>query len=174
MITPIAQKYASALMNVSGGQLDEIVISLQKIAKSCDVKKVQDILNSFTDKNNIISFFMDISGTSNKTLNNFLYVLESRNKLSLLPQISESLSLSQAKKNNKYIGYIYSKDSIKKDILSTLEKNISSKLEKNIELIYRKSDFKGVRVDIEMLNLEISFSQNQIKNKLLQHILKSI
>ncbi|VAY87731.1 ATP synthase delta chain [hydrothermal vent metagenome] len=174
MITPIAKKYANALMKSADKDIDNISDALEKISLAYNIKKTEYILNSFVDKQKIVNLLIDISDNSSKILSNFLNVLESRKRLSLLPQISHALSLSVADKNNKYIGYVYSKEDIKQNTLLVLEKNISKKFNKDISLVYIKNNFEGICLDIEMLNMQISFSKNQIKNRLLDNILKSI
>jgi F-type H+-transporting ATPase subunit delta len=174
MITPIAQKYASAVMNTAGNDLDNILDALKKISLSFNIQKTKDILYSSMDKNKIIKMLLDLSGSSNKKVSDFLHILASRNKLTIIPQILEALVLNKAKQDNKYVGYVYSDNEMDDKSLSKLQKDISTKLNKDIILTYIKSDFKGVRIDIDMLNLEISFSKSQIKSKLVNSILKAI
>lgn len=174
MITPIANKYATALMNSASQDIDDIANALSRISVAYKLEKTEYILNSFLDKKIIIKLLIDIGDSSNSKLISFLHILESRKKLHILPQIYNALSLAIAKRDNKYVGFVYSNKKIDQDILSSLEKNISKEIDKNVDLVYRESDFEGVRIDIEMLGMEISFSKNQIKHKLLDSILKSI
>lgn len=174
MITSISNKYATALMNSNINDIDGIANALSRISTAYSLEKTEYILNSFVGKERIIQLLIDISGSLDEKFKNFLYILESRKKLHIIPQISNALNLAISKRDSKYMGLVYSKDTIKQDALSSLEKSISKEIGQSINLSYRKSDFEGIRIDIEMLGVEISFSKNQIKHKLLDSILKSI
>ena len=174
MITPIASKYANALINVAGGEINSIISDMQRLAQALTVPKVKHIIYLSDDKKKTLDFLLSLCEGKSKKLHDFLSILDEKNKLSFLPQILSALELAKAKSDNQYVGKVYSSEDISKDVLKTLEEKLSSATQKQITLSYAKSDFSGIRVEVEMLNIEISFSKNQIKNKLIDHILKSI
>ena len=174
MITPIASKYANALLNVAGSEIDGIILDVQRLAQALAIPKMHDIIHLSDDKNKTLDFLLSLCEGKSKKLHDFLSILDDKNKLSLLPQILSALELAKANSVNEYRGKVYSSEDISKDILKTLEEKLSSTTQKQITLFYEKSDFSGIRVEVDMLNIEISFSKNQIKNKLIDHILKSI
>ena len=175
MITPIANKYAIALIKSSkDDDINDLCQAIKTISQSFSIKKIKYILHSSTNKQKIVQLFMDIANTSNKKIANFLKILASKDRLSLIPQISLALESKQAETTNAYTGYILSKEPIDAQSLKTLQENISKKVSKNITLTHQKSTFDGIKIDIPTLNIQITFSKQQIKTKLIEHILKSI
>ena len=63
---------------------------------------------------------------------------------------------------------------IEKSKLKELEAQISKKFSANIKLEPVIANYNGVKIDVEDLGFEISFSIDRLKNKMSEYILKPI
>jgi F-type H+-transporting ATPase subunit delta len=174
MITSISNKYANALVASSKDDLTIVASILNDISSSFKIDKMNHIIYSVTDKNKIVDFILSLSSNKNEKVNNLVKILCSRNKLTIIPQISQIIDLALAKKNNDFIGYVYSKENVTAEELTILSNSISKKLDKNITLKVKKSNFDGINIDIPILSLEIVYSKSQIKKQLINLIVNSI
>ena len=59
-------------------------------------------------------------------------------------------------------------------VLKELGDGLGKKFDSKITLSYIKSNFDGIRVDVEDLGIEISFSKSRINKQIVEHILKAI
>ena len=105
---------------------------------------------------------------------NLVKLLAKNRRFNLLPQIAEGLSKNISILNNEFHGKIYSNKKIDKSQLTILEEQISKKFGANIKLSPISNDYNGVKIDIEDLGFEISFSIDRLKNRMREYILKAI
>ncbi len=102
------------------------------------------------------------------------FVLISNNRLDLIPYIADELKSIISNKTKSYDGVVYSNEDIDKDILLKLSDGLSSKFDSKISLTYKKSDFNGIKVDVDGLGVEIDFSKNRINSQIVEYILQAI
>ena len=76
--------------------------------------------------------------------------------------------------DNKYLGKIYSDREIDAAKIKDLEEKISKKFNADIKLEPVKSELEGIKIEIEDLGFEISFSIDRLKQKMSEYILKAI
>ena len=95
-------------------------------------------------------------------------------RINLIPQIFEGLRSKIAATNNEFHGKIYSSKAIEKSKIKELETQISKKFNANVKLEPVVTDYNGVKIDVEDLGFEISFSIDRLKNKMSEYILKAI
>ena len=63
---------------------------------------------------------------------------------------------------------------LQKSKVKELETQISKKFNANIKLEPVIANYNGVKIDVEDLGFEISFSIDRLKNKMSEYILKAI
>ncbi|MFW2442606.1 F0F1 ATP synthase subunit delta, partial [Aliarcobacter butzleri] len=92
----------------------------------------------------------------------------------LLPFIAKDLNIQLAKMNNNYIGVVYTNQELSSDYISSIEKQFSKKFDVKLSLSQNVCDYDGIKVDIDGLGVEISFSKDRLKSQLIDHILKAV
>jgi len=107
-------------------------------------------------------------------VNNFLRLLAEKNRLELIPEIAEQISKGIAVLNNAYTGKIFSDADIDSKTVEALSTGLSKKVDANITLEFIKTDFDGIKVEVEDLGIELNFSKERINSTLIDHILKAI
>jgi F-type H+-transporting ATPase subunit delta len=60
------------------------------------------------------------------------------------------------------------------DKIAQIAENLSKKFDTTIELEAKKSDYNGIKVEVESLGVEIGLSTDRLKAQLAEHILKAI
>ncbi|MCG3720283.1 F0F1 ATP synthase subunit delta, partial [Aliarcobacter butzleri] len=100
--------------------------------------------------------------------------LGEKRRLDLLPFIAKDLNIQLAKMNNNYIGVVYTNQELSSDYISSIEKQFSKKFDVKLSLSQNVCDYDGIKVDIDGLGVEISFSKDRLKSQLIDHILKAV
>ena len=173
----VAKRYVKALVD---GRNNDIISSISN--------KLNTISSAFTDEkfNSIISspeiadyskvdLIISLVDTANdKTLNNFIKLLGEKRRLSLLPFIANELNTQIAKMNNSYIGVVYTNQELSSNYISSIEEQFSKKFDVKLSLSQKVCDYDGIKVDIDALGVEISFSKERLKSQLIDHILKAV
>ncbi|MDY0051243.1 MAG: F0F1 ATP synthase subunit delta [Aliarcobacter sp.] len=107
-------------------------------------------------------------------LSNFIKLLGEKRRLSLLPFIAKELSFQIAKMNNSYVGVVYTNQELSNDYVFSIEEQFSKKFDVKLSLSQNICDYDGIKVDIDGLGVEISFSKERLKSQLIDHILKAV
>jgi len=105
---------------------------------------------------------------------NFIKLLSANGRLTEIPSIVKELSTQMALKNNQYEGFLISNFKIKADEIKDIESNLSKKLNADIKLTNQVTDYPGIKVEVESLGIEVSFSQERLKAQMAEHILNSL
>ncbi|WP_281527057.1 F0F1 ATP synthase subunit delta, partial [Campylobacter avium] len=104
----------------------------------------------------------------------FLKILLHNSRLALIPDIVLELKRQKALKEQIYSGIVYSKDSIEASKIKKLEESLSKKFAVNIKLDNKTAQDSGVKISLDELGYEISFSMQTFKTKISDYILKTI
>ncbi len=176
MSNQIARKYVKALMkSFDDEKLKEIYKSLQELSTACKVDKFSNIIESpDMDSKKREEFILSLNTNNDEKFVNFLKLLSQNNRLDLMPEICDELKYQEALKNNEFTGVIMSDFDITQEKIDALQESFSNKFHSTIKLV--KSDFKypGVKVKIDDLGLEVSFSLERLKAQMSEYILKAI
>lgn len=172
----IAKKYVNALMKSCN---DSEITSIEK--------SINDISNAFssTKFNNIIlspdlscdekeKFVLSLVENSNVKISNLIKLLTLNDRLPLIPVIAKELKYQISLKNNSYEGEIISNFKIGKEHIVELEANFSKKFNADIKLKAIVSDYPGVKIQLDDLGTEVSFSLDRLKSQMVEHILKAV
>jgi F-type H+-transporting ATPase subunit delta len=76
--------------------------------------------------------------------------------------------------NNAYTGKIFSDLDMDAKTVEALSSGLGKKVNANITLEFVKTNFDGIKVEVEDLGVEINFSKQRINTSLIDHILKAI
>ena len=170
----IVEKYTNALMNtLSDNEIVEIYEAIAKIASVANEPKfiliVKSPLLSLDEK---LKFLIDLAQNDDKKLVNFLKILLINKRIDLIKEIHQNLYEKVSKYLNTYAGVVEGK--VGENVLKELEKKLSEKFNANIKLRLKESELNGVRVFVDVLNVEVGLDENKIKRDLLNQILKAI
>ncbi len=172
----LAKKYVVALMkSMDGSELEKSYNNLNSLVSAFSNAKFNNILQSSDvstkDKENLILSMFDDKDTK---FTNFIKLLSENGRLNEIPSIVKELSKQIALKNNRYEGVLISNFEVPENEIKDIESNLSKKLNVDIKLVNNVTDYPGIKVEIDSLGLEVSFSQERLKNQIAEHILSSI
>jgi F-type H+-transporting ATPase subunit delta len=175
MNTLIAKRYVRALL---AGQdkngATAIYNDISTIASAYSDDKFLSIINSVgiktEDKINLIISFIDNMG---QNIQNLLRLLAQNKRLAIIPQIKSELKKEIDILNNSYSGIIYTNVKLDKGDVDLITQNFAKKFNTTLTLKQEICDYNGIKVDIDGLGVEISFSKDRLKSQMIEHILKA-
>lgn len=172
----IAKKYVKALLSgLSDSEFNDISVALRKLASAFLVDKLKLILDlpskSGAQK---AEFLFSLSESKNEKLHNMLKVLGDNKKLAVIPQIYKEFTYQKAVKDNAFTGVISGNFDLQADKKKELEEKFSKKFGSNISFDNVKNDYDGIKIELDDLGFEVSFSMNRLKAQMSEYILKAI
>lgn len=172
----VAKRYVKALIDGRNSEsIKAISDKLNQISLAFTNEKFNFIISSpeITDKAKV-DLIISLTDKSDKTFSNFIKLLGEKRRLDLLPFIAKDLNTQIAKMNNNYVGVVYTNQQLSNDYISSIEKQFSKKFDVKLSLSQNICDYDGIKVDIDGLGVEISFSKDRLKSQLIDHILKAV
>ncbi len=172
----VAKRYVKALIDGRDNQvINSISGNLNTISSAfCDEKFISIITSPEVADNAKIDLIISLVDPADGILKNFIKLLGEKRRLSLLPIIAKELNTQIAKMNNNYIGVVYTNQVLSNDYVSSIEEQFSKKFNVKLSLTQNVCDYDGIKVDIDGLGVEISFSKERLKSQLIDHILKAV
>lgn len=171
-----AKKYVKAILNgTDKNELEEFLSSLSKISSAFTLSKFQNIVSIPTIK--IVSkvdFVLSLIENPSKKFQNFIKLLGENKRLEMIPTIYKELKIQKSIIENIYIGEIYSDLSLTQDDLNALEEKFSKRFNAKIKLENLKDSYKGIKIELKDLGVEVSFSVDRLKANMSEYILKAI
>ncbi len=176
MVPAVAKKYVKALLESSNNKsIKKYYNNLQVLSEAYELEKMKNIMLSPTiSKEEKYKFIISLIEKSDKKFSNFIKILVENDRMNLLPAICDELRYQLSIKENKFIGHIISNSEVDEKSIKNIEKKLSSKFNSSILLENIKSDYPGIKIEIEDLGVEISFSIDRLKAQMTEHILKAI
>lgn len=172
----VAKRYVKALLD--GRDLESataICNDLKTISSAFAEDKFISIVASSevksSDKVELVVSFLE---KSNDDLKNFVKLLGEKKRLDLIPEIVKELETKIAKMNNSYTGVVYTNKELSSEYVSSIEAQFSKKFDVQLSLSQNVCDYDGIKVDIDSLGVEISFSKQRLKSQMIDHILKAV
>ena len=170
----IVEKYTKALISaLNKEELEKVYEAISKLAVVAKDPKfiliTKSPLISVDEKVKILS---EISECKNEKYLNFLKILLINKRIDILKEIHQNLYERVSKLNNKYYGVVEGK--VSEETLRKIENKLSEKFEAEIKLHLKESDLHGIKVFVDVLNVELSLNENRVKQDLLNEILKAI
>ena len=173
----IAKKYIKAIKNSSDATtLKSIAEVFSVLAKSFDDDKFVNIMNnpnvSSDDKSAIL--LESVKSLNLETVNNLVKLLVEKKRIFIIPALAEEFRKDLAHSSKNYTGVVYSDSNIDAKVMKDLSDGLSKKFNSTIVLDFIKTDFNGIKVDVEDLGIEIDFSKSRINTQMIEHIIKAI
>lgn len=173
----IAKRYIKPLIEVCDQDaLDNLLELLNTVASAYENDKFIAILHSNDVSDSAKSaMLLDMAAPANsKTANNLIKLLAENGRLNLVPVLAQELAREIGRIKRLYKGRVYCDSVIDKSSIDAIARDLGSKVGATISLEFVESDFDGVRVEVDDLNIEINFSKNRLNAQLIEHILKAI
>jgi len=172
----IAKRYVKALLD--GRDLNSataVYNDLKTISSAFKEEKFISIISSSEVANSskvelIISFVENCSDE----LKNLIKLLGTKKRIDLIPDIVKVLEGQISRMNNTYTGVVYTNKELKAKYVSSIEDQFSKKFDVKLSLSQNVCDYDGIKVDIDSLGVEISFSKQRLKSQMINHILKAV
>jgi F-type H+-transporting ATPase subunit delta len=173
----IAKKYIKAIKNSSDAtKLDGIAEVFSVLAESFKDDKFVNIMNnpnvSLNDKSSIL--LDSVKSVKSEAVNNLIKLLVEKKRISVIPALAEEFRKDLAHSTKNYKGVIYSDTDVSEKVIRDLSDGLSKKFNSTIVLDFIKTDFNGIKVEVDDLGIEIDFSKSRINTQMIEHIIKAI
>ena len=173
----IAKRYTDAL--IEGMSTDDLVATQEIFASLATViedDKTKDIFYSpyVEDKVREEVLLAAVASAKSDTINNTIKLLVEKRRINIIGAIADSLALLVAQQSKTYDGKVYANSKVKKATLTKFGTSIGKKLDAKIAFEAVEDEYNGVKVAVDDLGVEVSFSKSNVRNQMIQHILKSI
>ncbi len=170
----IVLKYTKALLlALKEDEILEVFEAIKKLALVAKNPKfvllVKSPMLSIDEK---VEILKKIAQSNNQKFANFIKILLENKRIDLLKEIYQSLYEAVCKHFNKYEGVVEGK--IEEATLKALEEKLSKEFDASINLKLKESDINGIKVFVDVLNVEYSILEDRIKQELMNQILKAI
>jgi F-type H+-transporting ATPase subunit delta len=172
----VAKRYVKAIMDAfDAKELKDAALSLKEISEAFSSMKFKTIIASpDVSKDKKRELILSFLKNPDKRLVNFINLLNENKRLLFLKDIYQELEFQISLKSNRYNGKIYSNLDISKEQIEDLQKNFGKKFGAQINFETHKSNYSGIKVQIDDLGIETSFSIDRLKAQMTEHILKAI
>lgn len=172
----LAKKYVNALIKSSEDEeLENIHSLLKEISQAFISEKFHNIIMSPDIlRAKKAEFILSLVEQDDSRFVNLIKLLAQNERLNLIPAIAEELKYKISLKKNVYEGEVISNFEIGDEQISKLEENFSKKFDSSIKLNKVVSDYPGVKIQLDDLGVEVSFSLERLKTQMAEHILKAI
>jgi len=172
----IAKRYVKALLD--GRDLTsatKIYNDLKTISSAFKEDKFISIISSSEVKNsNKIELVLSFVEKCGDDLKNLINLLGTNKRIDLIPDIVKELEGQVSRMNNTYTGIVYTNKKLNTKYVSSIEDQFSKKFNVKLSLSQNVCDYDGIKVDIDSLGVEISFSKDRLKSQMINHILKAV
>ncbi|HEY9203449.1 MAG TPA: F0F1 ATP synthase subunit delta [Sulfurimonas sp.] len=173
----IAKRYIKALKKSSDVEKMQEITSIFSILAEAfkDEKFIQIINNPDVSKSQKSEILLDaVKSAESKDVDNLIKLLAEHNRISIIPALAEVMRKDIAVTTKSYAGVVYSNSDIEAKVIEDLSIGLGSKFDSKISLKFEKSSFNGIKVDVQDLGVEISFSKSRINSQIIEHIAKAI
>ncbi|WP_104721178.1 F0F1 ATP synthase subunit delta [Helicobacter mesocricetorum] len=173
----IAKRYVKAFYKVATQEeLNEAINIFAKLANAYDIIKFQEIIKSpyiVTEKK--VDFIIQdvLENKISVKIINFIKILAEHNRLDLFPELYKETSSYVASLKKEYIAFLMVNEDYGESRVRDFESKFSKKLGVNLLLEQKIVQEVGIKLVVEDLGIEISFSQDKFINDLKNHILRA-
>jgi len=172
----IAKRYVKALLD---GRDNKAVTTVSKNINTISEAFADEKFNSIVSSPEVsdsqkVELVLSFVKKADETLTNLVKLLGEKRRLALLPSIASELNVQIAKMNNTYVGVVYTNQELSSNDVSSIEAQFSKKFDVNLSLSQNVCDYDGIKVDIDGLGVEISFSKDRLRSQMIDHILKAV
>jgi F-type H+-transporting ATPase subunit delta len=144
---------------ISSAYVDDKFLSIISSPEVSDDKKVKLIL-SFIKPSDIIT--------------NLIKLLAQKKRLNIIPNIVDELKKEISVMTKNYEGIIYTNVKLNQTDINKISKKFATKFDITLSLHQNICNYDGIKVGIEGLGVEISFSKSRLKLQMIEHIFQAV
>lgn len=172
----VAKRYVKALVqSCSDEELKGVLLELAKISAVYGIEKFRTILESpDVNKSKKLEFLLSMVENNNSKIQNLIKLLNEKDRLMIIPSIKKELQTQVSLKENIFEGEVLSNWYITKEQLAKLEKGFGRKFGATVKLESKQNEYPGIKISLDELGIEASFSVDRLKAQMAEHILKAI
>ena len=172
----VAKKYVKAILSdVKSNELNAFVENLSELAAAFASDKFKSSISLPTLKaSQKVELILSLVKNQDAKFVNFIKLLGANKRLELIPAILDEMKIEQSLLENTYRGEVVGNFDLSAEQLKALEENFSKKFNSKIKLDGSKSDYNGVKVELDDLGVEVNFSIDRLKSQMSEYILKAI
>jgi F-type H+-transporting ATPase subunit delta len=117
-------------------------------------------------------YIAKLTGLNNEKFLNFVKILIINKRVDLLKPIYKAFNKLVSEATNTYEGVVEAY--ISETGIQLLEKELGKRFNANIKLKLRQKPVGGIKLFIDVLNVEVALIEDRLKEDLIQSILKAI
>ncbi len=173
----IAKRYIKAIkQGLDIEAMQNIASIFSVLAESFNDEKFNQVINNpdVSRKQKAEILLSAVKSADSKDVENLIKLLAEHNRINIIPAIAEVMRKDIAMTTKNYSGVIYSDSDMDPKVIEDLSNGLGSKFDSKISLKFVKENFNGIKVDVEDLGVEISFSKSRINSQIIEHIAKAI
>jgi len=173
----IAKRYVKALLD--GASAEDTALYKEVfdgLSKAYTSDKFADVMLSvYVDQEKKKTILLDsVKSINNIKINNLLSLLSEKSRINVIPAIAEELRIQIAKVSNSYNGFIYSNEDMSKELIGKLAEGLGKRMNSSVDLTFVNNGYNGIKIEVDDLGVELSFSKSRIRAEMIEHILKAI
>lgn len=177
MVDQIAKRYTQAL--IEGASTKDLLAFksvFASLAQALADEKVKSIFFSpyMSDSERESILLEAVKSAKSDKVNNIVKLLVEKRRVDIVENISETLTRLVAEQEKSFDGKIFSSSKVSSDAVKSFETNIGKKVDAKVNFDVVKNNYSGLKVEVEDMGIEVSFSKSNVRNQMIQHILKSI
>ena len=169
----IAKRYAKSLMDIAkDGELQKDLEVLRGLAKSMQDAKVAQLVSSplVANSKKFELIVEPLKDKMSQNLYKLLEVMSEHNRLPLIAKVVDYLDYEIKLAGKSFEGVVSSDGTLKKDDIRKLEDTLSNYTGYSIKLNNSGQKIDGIKVEVEDLGIELSYSKERVKADLLAFI----
>lgn len=173
----IAKRYIKALKeSIDAATFENVSTALDAIASEFEVPKFELMMSSseVSDSEKEALLLDGVKSLKSAPLDNLMRLLVENGRIGIIPTIATEMKKEIARDKKSYTGVVYSNSKMDAKSMTDLGKGLGKKVDADITLEFVKTDFDGIKVEVEDLGIEIDFSKSRMNMQVVEHILKAI
>lgn len=172
----VAKRYVKALLDgKDAATANAIFNEIKEVSTAFADEKFVAIISSVEVKDSAkAELVISLIDNCSEGVENLIKLLGSKKRLNIIPFIVDELQAQMAAMNNSYEGVVYTNNELSGNYISSIEEQFSKKFDVKLSLTQNVCDYDGIKVDIDGLGVEISFSKDRLKSQMINHILKAV
>jgi len=169
----IAKRYAKALLDITDdNSLQTILEELTALSESISNKDIKEAISNplISNESKFETLILPLKEKMDKNLFRLIEIMSENGRLSLIPTLKDILEFEIKKRGNRFEGLIESDGTLKAEDIKKLEDRLSEYTGAQISLKEIAKDRDGLKVEVEDLGIELSYSKERVKADLLAFI----
>jgi len=171
----VAKRYIKALQSVlSPQELEEALALFEAIAALFEDPKVKAVLLSPEIKEEKkAQLLIEAANVQNPKLVNFIRLLAQKRRIPLFPALARELRRQIALMKKEFDGCVYCDFDLTDEEMVQIAQALSKRVDGKVAL-RQCGGYDGIKVEVDIVGIEIDFSRSRIKKQLIENILKAI